>query len=218
MPLRGAVFGAATSLSLLGHRWSFGAPSQEHAIDFHVIGKDFKIYVGDWTKPKYYNIFGAKVYAPGEGTVIDVQDGSVDHPFAFRESRLQSAMADEMKRLTPRHGVFGNFVIIDHGDQEFSLMSHLKSHSIRAKRGQKIRRGDWIANVGNSGASSSPHLHFQLMAGADPILSMGLPIKFDPAITENGVFNRDMVGDMAQGVDALFLEYGSVPLRSTERQ
>jgi len=59
---------------------------------------------------------------------------------------------------------WGNTVVIKHADFLFSKLSHLKKDSIRYNEGDKIKQGDVIGRVGNSGRSPYPHLHFQFQA------------------------------------------------------
>lgn len=47
------------------------------------------------------------------------------------------------------------------------------------KAGDRVRRGQWLAAVGNSGDSRQPHLHFQLTNNPDVMASEGLPHLFD---------------------------------------
>jgi urea transporter len=56
---------------------------------------------------------------------------------------------------------WGNTIIIDHGEGLFSSLSHLKLNSIKVKKGDSVKKGQIIANCGNSGRSPQPHLHFQ---------------------------------------------------------
>jgi len=57
---------------------------------------------------------------------------------------------------------WGNTIIIKHGEDLFSKMSHIKRGSFRIRIGDFVHRGDWLANCGSSGRSPEPHLHFQL--------------------------------------------------------
>ena len=56
---------------------------------------------------------------------------------------------------------YGNTVIIEHPFQWASLYAHL--HSIKVKRGQKLKQGEIIGTVGKTGRASGPHLHFELI-------------------------------------------------------
>ena len=53
-----------------------------------------------------------------------------------------------------------NIVRILHDDGTFALYAHLSWNSIRVKPGDRVRAGEYIADSGNTGFSSGPHLHF----------------------------------------------------------
>ena len=72
----------------------------------------------------------------------------------------------------------GNYVILSLGHGRFAFYAHLKPHSIRVHPGQRVRRGQVIGRLGNSGSSSGPHLHFQLMDRPSALASDGLPFVF----------------------------------------
>jgi murein DD-endopeptidase MepM/ murein hydrolase activator NlpD len=66
--------------------------------------------------------------------------------------------------------IFGNMVIIDHGNSVTSLYGHNSSVLVRV--GENVRRGQVIARLGSTGKSSAPHLHFEVREGesrADPL-------------------------------------------------
>jgi murein DD-endopeptidase MepM/ murein hydrolase activator NlpD len=56
----------------------------------------------------------------------------------------------------------GNFIWIRHVDNTVSVYLHLKFHSLRVVEGQWVPQGFWLANSGNTGNSSAPHLHFEV--------------------------------------------------------
>jgi murein DD-endopeptidase MepM/ murein hydrolase activator NlpD len=56
---------------------------------------------------------------------------------------------------------------------------HLQPGSLRVKIGQRVRRGEVIALVGNSGSSFEPHLHFEVTTSADTLTGEGLPYLLD---------------------------------------
>lgn len=72
----------------------------------------------------------------------------------------------------------GNHVVLKIGDGIFALYAHLRDGSIEVHEGQKVKRGQAIARIGNSGNSSAPHLHFHMMNGPDPNLAEGIPFVF----------------------------------------
>jgi murein DD-endopeptidase MepM/ murein hydrolase activator NlpD len=140
---------------------------------------------GDETKPESYYAYGQEVSAPADGTVFEVRDGIDDTPMAQFADPDEAVM---MKRLTeyqtklrtqygPR-GSDGNYIVIDHGNGEFSVMDHLKKASIRVKRNDRVKQGQVLALVGQSGLSTEPHLHFEVVSDPDPLKQRGLPVSF----------------------------------------
>jgi murein DD-endopeptidase MepM/ murein hydrolase activator NlpD len=69
-------------------------------------------------------------------------------------------------------------VVVDIGDGAFAAIAHLQQGSARVRPGELVRRSEPIGNCGNSGNSSEPHVHFQLMDGPRPALAAGLPFVF----------------------------------------
>ena len=73
----------------------------------------------------------------------------------------------------------GNVVIIDHGNNQFGYYAHLKPNSVTVRVGNRVRAGDAIGEVGNSGDSPEPNLHFHVMSGVDAAEADGIPILFE---------------------------------------
>ena len=70
------------------------------------------------------------------------------------------APADGIVVFAGREGGFGNMLLIDHGYGIMTRYGHCSSLEI--KKGDKVKRGDVIAKVGNSGRSTGPHLHYEV--------------------------------------------------------
>ena len=70
-----------------------------------------------------------------------------------------------------------NTVRILHDDGTMAVYAHLQPSSIRVRRGAEVKRGQWIANSGNTGYSSGPHLHFVVQLNAGMSLE-SLPFRF----------------------------------------
>jgi len=66
-----------------------------------------------------------------------------------------------VKRADNRSSGFGKHIRIDHGFGYVSLYAHLSKYNVR--RGQKVKRGDIIGYVGNTGRSMGPHLHYEIL-------------------------------------------------------
>jgi murein DD-endopeptidase MepM/ murein hydrolase activator NlpD len=81
------------------------------------------------------------------------------------------ATANGVVRVAGNQGNgYGNHVIINHGYQYSTLYGHM--YRIKVRVGQSIKRGEVIGYVGNTGKSTGPHVHYEVMKGGrhlDPI-------------------------------------------------
>ena len=104
---------------------------------------------------------------------------------ARRRSAGRPQVRSRIDRGTRTMRVFGNYVVIDHGNGEFGLYGHIRQGSGRVKVGQRVKRGDVVAAIGASGSSMFPHLHFELQTatGTD---SEGLPSTFRDFVRVQG--------------------------------
>jgi len=134
-------------------------PNQRFALDLLGVGEGGKTKRGDGTRNEDYYAFGREVLAPADGTVIEVIEG-------VRDNKPGS--------LNPYSAV-GNCVIIQHREEEVSVLAHFKQASIVVKVGDQVKRGQLLGQCGNSGNSSEPHLHYHLQNS--PVLQDGLGIK-----------------------------------------
>jgi murein DD-endopeptidase MepM/ murein hydrolase activator NlpD len=102
---------------------------------------------------------GTHVYSAREGTVINVRHDSYRGAPAV-------AMLDQ-----------ANVVEILHNDGTIAIYAHLHWDSIRVRIGERVVRGQYIADSGNTGFSSGPHLHFAVIrnSGTD---NVSLPVQF----------------------------------------
>ena len=100
--------------------------------------------------------------APADGTVVQVTDSYADNPPGRPDQVLPS----------------GNRVPIWHGNQEYSLLTHLKQNSIKIKQGAKVKQGDVAGECGNSGNSPAPHLEYRLQNSRGIPLPQTMPVQF----------------------------------------
>lgn len=130
--------------------------------------------------PDRYVGFGLPVLAPGEGTVVGVHDGEPDHHGRRSQLTLVPYLLGQAGRL--RRGppaLAGNHVIVAlAGTGVFAVLAHLQRGSIDVRPGQRVTAGRQVARCGNSGNSTEPHLHLQLMDGPDPSVARGVPVTF----------------------------------------
>lgn len=57
---------------------------------------------------------------------------------------------------------YGNYVIIDHGNNIETVVAHLKYNTIRVKKGDKVHKGDVLGVMGNTGYSKGTHCHYEV--------------------------------------------------------
>ncbi len=96
---------------------------------------------------------GVNVIAPLDGTVTKIRDGEIDR-FPTDEN-LETIKANRKE--------CGNAVMMDHGNDIQTIYCHMKKDSIRVKSGQDLKKGDVIGQVGLSGFTQFPHLHFGII-------------------------------------------------------
>lgn len=137
--------------------------SQRNALDLLVLHPySNQSYRGRGETNDNYYAFGRAVLAPVTGTVVNIID-DVD---------------DNEPGTMDRENLTGNTVVIKTVDDEYLLLAHLKKGSVTVRVGDSVEVGDNIGRVGNSGNSSEPHLHMQLMSGPDMKSAMGIEIRF----------------------------------------
>lgn len=146
-----------------GRLWA----AERFAIDYVQLGPDGRLSTGDQSKPESFAYFGADIHAVGDGRVVSVLDG------------LPEQVPGRNPTGLPLNQYAGNHVVQDLGDGNFALYAHIKTGTVAVKPGDRLTAGQVIGNVGNTGNSSAPHLHFQIMSSPDPLGSNGLPFVFD---------------------------------------
>lgn len=160
---------------------------ERYAIDF--IGVDDRhrtAGICDWRTfvatepPERFFAFGRPILAPGSGTVTDVHDGELDHEGRRAQLALVPYAFGQAARLRQGVGaIAGNYLTISLADGgSFVALAHLQAGSIRVAVGQEVLQGQQIANCGNSGNSTQPHLHLQAMDSADLSVARGVPMVF----------------------------------------
>lgn len=124
--------------------------------------------------------FGEPILAPADGRVVAVHDGEVDHPARRSPLTLLPYLVTQGSRLRRGvGGVAGNYVIVALDEEgPFVLLAHLREGSQRVQPGDRVSTGQPIAACGNSGNSTQPHLHIQVMNSLDLLAARGLQMAF----------------------------------------
>jgi hypothetical protein len=137
------------------------------------------------SRPETFPGFGSPIHAPAAGTVVRARDFWRDHLSRNSWPALVYAMVEGSAReLAGPSGVLGNHVILDLGDGVYAAFAHLKRDSVQVRKGERVEAGQPIGQCGNSGNSSEPHLHFQLMDSAHPSIAAGLPFAFEETLPD----------------------------------
>lgn len=177
LPLSGRVF-VWDGHDALGHhrRWDYSLPAlrqlgfnsngMRYSYDLVLVDERNELGKPEAKDNEDWLSFGATVRAVEAGTVVKVV---AKHP--------DDRSFDPKESLVDINALLGNYIVIDHGDGLFSAYAHLKQDSARVRAGDRVRAGQPIAAVGNSGSSNFPHLHFQLMNAPD-MHGEGVPALF----------------------------------------
>jgi len=181
-PLRGVWYAGWGASFHTGHRWAI---PEEFALDIAKIGESGISHKGDGTRFNDYYAYGADVLAAANGRVTSVASDQPEDPSAMQRpnesqeayfTRLQKEQAERLaKGLT---AIAVNYVMIDHGKNEYSLYAHLQPGSVRVHIGDQVKAGDVIGKLGSSGNSTEPHLHFHVCDKPDPLMCAGIPVNF----------------------------------------
>lgn len=142
--------------------------------------------------------WGAPIHAPFAGSVVASRDGlrERDPVHLLRDLAvvLKNALVVDPRKPGALHALVGNHLILRMSAEEmpgeavsgqavsgegvYALIAHARTGSILVREGDEIVAGQLLAEVGHSGNSTAPHLHFQLMDGPDLVTARGLPCAF----------------------------------------
>lgn len=154
----------------VARQFGFSSNFMRYAYDFvRVDDKSAMKRDGVSGNEAYYG-FGQDVVAPGNGVVTatgNEQPDNIEGKDYF----------DPMKLRDQPMSLYGNHVVIDHGNGEVSVLGHLRAGSVRVRVGERVRQGQVVAQVGSSGSSYFPHLHYELRSGT-AMNTEGIPSQF----------------------------------------
>lgn len=156
------------------------------AIDLVRLGKDASVARGEDSRIANWHGYAAEVLAVADGVIVAAVD---DMPESESIERSRGPM--------PLEAASGNHVILDLGGGRYAIYEHLKHDSIRVRAGERVRAGQVLALLGNSGSSSSgPHLHFHVADAPSTLAAEGMPFVFE---TFDVIGQFEKIGDFATG-------------------
>ncbi|WP_328943526.1 M23 family metallopeptidase [Streptomyces sp. NBC_00250] len=121
--------------------------------------------------------FDAPLLAVADATVVHAEDGQRDHLSRNSPAALLYLLLIESaaRSLAGARRITGNHLVLDLGDGTYAMYAHLKRGSLVVRAGDRVHVGQELARCGNSGNSTEPHVHFQLMDGPDLNTASGVP-------------------------------------------
>jgi len=164
---------------------------QRYAYDFVGIDPQSEVVRYYRPNPLQYLVFGVRlqdyfgwgqpIFSPMAGIVVQAEDGWPErNPVHFARDlaiALKQGLTFDPQQTDDLRPVAGNFIIIEISDG-YAVFAHAQTGSIKVSPGDKVTSGQLLANVGHSGNSTAPHLHFHLMDHPDPRRAQGIPCCF----------------------------------------
>lgn len=168
-----AAIGAPSNQA--GHRRAVlmvdGRPwiSQRYAIDWIMLGPDGRMAKGDGSRNEDHYCNGVEVLAVADGVIVETYD------------KVPSNEPSPDKRAVPitLETIGGNWVSLEIAEGRYGMYAHLIPGSLKVKKGDRVKKGDVLGLVGNTGNSTAPHLHFHVSSTPHWINSVGLPYRID---------------------------------------
>jgi hypothetical protein len=145
--------------------------SRRYAIDWKQI-KEGASFSGDARDVRSYYSYGKGVLAVADGRVVTARDGLPDNIPGHGES-FHPAVPITLETVA------GNTLTLDLGGGQFAYYMHLQPWSLHVKAGDRVRRGQVVARIGNSDDAREPHLHFEVTNSSKLLAGEGVPYLID---------------------------------------
>lgn len=144
-----------------------------YAYDFSSVDETRSWHQGDPGKPENWIAYNAPLYAPAAGRVVSAANDVPDNRIESGRLVYPESPNEVVKRL------FGNYVLIDHGGGEYSVLAHLKANTVAVGPNDRVSQDQFVGRIGFSGDTGlHVHVHYQLTDGPDPLAARSLPVYF----------------------------------------
>lgn len=111
---------------------------------------------------------GTNVYAAAAGTVTIVDRGCLGSHRTGSPMCSKGSSCRAVTETGSAQGSYGNYMIIDHGNNIKTYYCHLKTGSFEVSNGAHVEQGQLIAHTGVAGNTTGPHLHFEIRISGVP--------------------------------------------------
>ncbi len=118
-----------------------------------------------------FPVFGKEIITPGDGVIIQIINGAIDVNPGEQDRGIG----------------YGNTLVIDHQNGEYSVLCHFQYNSICVRVGDKVQQGQKLGLCGNTGNTSQPHIHFHLQNNPRLHLGDALPAQFEKILVNGEI-------------------------------
>jgi Peptidase family M23 len=144
-----------------------------YAYDFSSVDESGSWHGGDGGKPENWIAYNAAVYAPAAGHVVSFANDVPDNRIESGRLVYPEPPNDPVRRA------FGNYLVIDHGAGEYSLLAHLRAKTVVVGLHERVSQNQFLGRIGFSGDTGlHVHVHYQLANGPEPLAASSLPVYF----------------------------------------
>jgi murein DD-endopeptidase len=153
-----------TVLLLGGKPWL----AQRYAIDwvrYRLINGTATTWSGPEDRNSSYFCYNAPIYSVGDGTVVEATDGLPEN------TPHSGKYAVDINFLNAG----GNHVVVHIGNNLYVFYAHMRPGSLEVKLGERVKAGQVLGRVGNSGSSTEPHLHMHIVDHPSFLAGNGVP-------------------------------------------
>jgi peptidase M23-like protein len=159
---------------------TFRAP-ERFAIDWVRVGENGRLYDGPKNELQSYPAYGERIRSVADGRVVATRDDQPEQT----PGRFPSGLA--------LNDFGGNYVVIEISEGRYAYYAHLQEgkKGVTVEKGDKVREGQVIGKLGNTGNTDAPHLHFMLIDGKAPLTSGALPFEVGSFRTRGVLTNYD---------------------------
>ncbi len=160
---------------------------ERFAIDFVQLDDEDRLFDGPKEDLFSYGYYRAPVIAAAPGRVVGVKRN-------LKEQTPGSLPPDATIQMAG-----GNYVVVKIGKGRYAFYAHLATGTLRVRKGQKVKRGQVLGLLGNTGNTDGPHLHFHVMNSPSPLQSSGVPFVFRSFIGQGYLRNVERIQDGEAG-------------------